>query len=70
VILVKTLECFALFCRKVKKPRYIAWQFLSFLGSFAIIIIIGPMFLNFVYREAIEVTFAMYMMLAFLTRSF
>ena len=70
VAILKTMECFALFCRKVKKPRYIAWQFLSFIGSFAVIIVIGPMVLNFVYREAIEVTFAMYMMMAFLTRSF
>lgn len=70
VIGLKIIEIFALFGRKVKKPRYIFWQFISFLGSFAVIIIIGPVVNNFIYREAIEVTFAMYMMLAFLTRSF
>ena len=31
---------------------------------------IGPLFQSLVYREALEVTFAIYMMLAFLTRSF
>ena len=31
---------------------------------------IGPEVLNFIYREAIEVSFALYLMLAFLTRSF
>ena len=70
VFAIKTLEILAIFCRKVKKPRYIAYQFFSFLFSFCNIILIGPLGLNFVYREAIEVTFAMYMMLAFLTRSF
>lgn len=70
MIILKTVESLALFGRKIKKPRYIAWQFVSFVGSFAVIIIIGPVVYNFIYREAIEVTFAMYMMLAFLTRSF
>lgn len=70
IVIIKTIECFALFGRKVKKPRYVIWQFINFLGSFAIIIFIGPVINNFIYREAIEVTFAMYMMLAFLTRAF
>lgn len=60
---------FALFRRKVKKPRYITFQFFSYYVSFALIIAIGPEVSNLIYREAIEVTFAMYMMLAFLTRS-
>lgn len=67
---MKSIEIWALFGRKIKKPRYIFFQFISFVGSFAVIIIIGPILYNFIYREAIEVTFAMYMMLAFLTRSF
>ena len=32
--------------------------------------LIGPEVLNVIYREAVEVTFAMYLMLAFLTRAF
>jgi len=61
---------FVLFFRQLKKPRLIWWQFISFLGSFGLIIMLGPLILNYVYREAQEVTFAMYMMLAFLTRAF
>jgi len=33
-------------------------------------ILIGPLVKMLIFREALEVTFAIYMMLAFLTRSF
>ena len=56
-----------MFYRKVKKPRYIPYQFVSFIASFVIIVIIGPEVLNFIFREAVEVTFAVYMMCAFLS---
>ena len=64
---LKTLELFALFYRKVKKPRYIPYQFCSFLLSFFGLLLIGPEVLQFIFREAVEVTFAVYMMLAFLS---
>ena len=70
VMVVQIIYGFAMFYRKIKKPRYIPLQFCSFIASFCLIITIGPLFLNFVYREAIEMTFAMFMMMAFLTRSF
>lgn len=70
MLVLKIVEIFALFFRKVKKPRYIAYQFISFFFSFAVLIVLGPEVLNLLYREAIEVSFAMYLMLAFLTRSF
>lgn len=69
-LLLKLCECLYLFCRKVKKPRAVAYQFTMFFASFSGIVVVGPSSLNFIYREAIEVTFVTYMMLAFLTRSF
>lgn len=69
ILVIKVIEVLALFNRKEKKPRYIPYQFVLYLVSFAMIMIIGPEVLNLIFREAIEVTFAMYLMLAFLTRS-
>ena len=59
-----------LFFRKVKKPRAIPYQLFFFVVTFGTIIMIGPMVFNLVFRESLEVTFAILMMLAFLTRSF
>ena len=70
VIVIKVLDTLVLFMRKQKKPRGIAYQAMNFVISFGFIIGIGPLVQNLVYRESLEVTFAMYMMLAFLTRSF
>ena len=59
-----------LFCRKRRKPRCVFLQILFFMISFIQIILIGPLVQELVFREGLEVTFAIYMMLAFLTRSF
>lgn len=59
-----------LFCRQRKKPRCIPIQLIAFVFSFSTMLLIGPMVQSLIFREALEVTFAVYMMLAFLTRSF
>lgn len=45
-------------------------QLFYFILSFSMMLLIGPLIFNLVFRESLEVTFATYMMLAFLTRSF
>lgn len=70
VILWKVLDTMVLFMRRVKKPRGIIYQAFLFCVSFIFIILIGPLVKNLVFRESLEATYAMYMMLAFLTRSF
>ena len=70
VAIWKTFDVLFFFCRKVRKPRAIICQMFYFCVSFIVFIGIGPLMLNLVFRESLEVTFASYMMLAFLTRSF
>lgn len=70
IIAIKILETLVLYFRKVKKPRGVYYQMMSFMLSFVMIILIGPLIFNLVFRESLEVTFAITMMLAFLTRSF
>ena len=70
VLILRILDTMLLFFRKVKKPRAIPYQLFFFVVTFGTIIMIGPMVFNLVFRESLEVTFAILMMLAFLTRSF
>lgn len=70
VVVVHTATVAFFFFRNNKKPRLICCQLFYFVASFSMMLLIGPLIFNLVFRESLEVTFATYMMLAFLTRSF